>query len=103
MRIRKSQGKFLPKKSKHHRLKRSVVMKKTTNRREHHLLYDRWINGDCCFICSARVGEWVDCWRSNDNEHDNPVKSWKYKYKKEKQWIQKPNSVSGSRLLKKYS
>jgi hypothetical protein len=68
--------------------KRSQVMRFTTHRREHHILYDRWLHGDCCFICSKRVGQWVDCWRSNDNEYDNPVKSWKYKYKKRRQWMQ---------------
>lgn len=67
--------------------KRSVVMKLTTNRREHHVLYDREIHGDCCFICSKRCGEWVDCWRINDRQHDNPKKSWKYRYKKRNQWM----------------
>jgi hypothetical protein len=69
--------------------KRSQVMRSTNNRREHHILYDRWIHDDCCFICSKRYGQWVDCWRINDDQHDNPKKSWKYKYKKRKQWMSK--------------
>lgn len=99
MRKPKQSGPAFPKPGK--RIKkssrrRSRVLRLTTNRREHHVLYDRLIHDSCCFICSKRVGRWVDCWRPNDNEHDNPVKSWKYKFKKEKQWMYRKSRKSNS-------
>lgn len=99
MRKPKPFGPMFPKPQKRikkHSRRRSRVLKLTTNRREHHILYDRLIHGDCCFICSKRVGKWVDCWKSNDNEYDNPVKSWKYKNKKRKQWMYSKGSPKKS-------
>lgn len=68
-------------------MKKVKELKETTNRRIYNLVYEQLIHWDCCWICSKRRGYWCDCWNDGRRDYDNPLKSWKYKSKKKRQYL----------------
>jgi len=71
------------KRSKIHLWKRSQIVKKSTNNREYKIWHIHVEDPKSCWYCGPHVG-------CNYHRYDRPYKSWKFRFRKRKQWMYKP-------------
>jgi len=68
-------------------MKKVKTLNTTTDNRTYNLVNQQLIHVDKCWVCSKRRGIWSHCHNNGERDWDNPVRSWKYKSKKKKQYL----------------
>jgi len=85
-------GRRSSKRSKHHEWKRSQKERFTLNNREYKIWHKLIVDPLSCWYCAPHQG-------CNYHRDHRPYKSWKFRFRKRKQWIKTNTKIRTFRNL----